>query len=200
MAVTLDYTREQQTSSQVSWNSTGMDDPDLDVLAAVDPMSQYLSMCYSPYFDLVDSNLWRWNGSLVQGLISKGCNCNLIMHANQIHNLVCPEQGLKHSWWVQAIYIFLFSTIILLSVCGNLTVIWIVVWHRRMRASITNYFLLNLAVADASITVFNVCFSFTFNLYYDWFFGTAYCTFNNFMGVAPTSASVFTLMTMSLDR
>lgn len=178
--------------ASTSWNKTM--DAEMDFVDGP-------PMCYSPYFKVSDYNLFEWNGTLMDELVSRGCNCSLIKNDNAIDNLICPpDEGVQHSWWVQFIYIFMFSTIILLSVCGNLTVIWIVVWHRRMRASITNYFLLNLAVADASISVFNVCFSFTFNLYYDWFFGNAYCTFNNFMSVAPTSASVFTLMTMSLDR
>lgn len=161
---------------------------------------EWLIACRSPYFQLRNGNLLEWNTSLVRELYARGCNCNTIVAANEIENLMCSDHILRHTWWVQLIYIFLFSSIVVLSVGGNLTVIWIVLWHKRMRASITNYFLLNLAIADASISIFNVCFSFTYNLYYDWYFGTTYCTFNNFMGVAPTSASVFTLMAMSLDR
>lgn len=160
----------------------------------------WISTCRAPYLRIRNFNLLEWNETLMRDLNSRGCNCNFIVMANEIENLMCSDHILRHSWWVQCIYILLFSSIVLLSVGGNLTVIWIVVWHRSMRASITNYFLLNLAIADASISIFNVCFSFTYNLYYDWYFGANYCTFNNFMGVTPTSASVFTLMAMSLDR
>lgn len=34
--------------------------------------------------------------------------------------------------------------------------------------TVTNYYLLNLAVADATISIFNTGFSWTYNFYYQW--------------------------------
>lgn len=101
--------------------------------------------------------------------------------------------------WVATGYIVAFVLIIVLGVGGNSGVIWIVLYHRRMR-TVTNYFLINLALADMSISLLNVCFSFPFNLYYQWFFGETYCPINNLMGITPTCASVFTMIAMSWDR
>lgn len=143
--------------------------------------------------------LKEWNKTLMDEFDKDGCNCTTLSQDNNIENWICKSHVVDHSWWVQCIYIFMFSTIILMSIGGNFIVIWIVLAHKAMR-TVTNYFLINLSLADASISLFNVCFSFTFNFYYNWFFGAAYCYFNNFMAVAPTCASVFTLMSISLDR
>ena len=47
-----------------------------------------------------------------------------------------------------------FSVILVASILGNTLVLWTVLAHRRMW-SLTNYFLVNLAVADLGMAVFN---------------------------------------------
>lgn len=132
---------------------------------------------------------------------AQGCNCTTLQYFNRekMESLHCGAFPFVHPWLIQIGYILLFGALIVLAVGGNFTVIWIVLRHKRMR-TVTNYFLLNLAIADASISVFNLGFSWTFNLYYVWIFGYAYCVFNNFMGIVPTCASVFTMVVMSCDR
>lgn len=66
--------------------------------------------------------------------------------------------------------------------------------------TVTNFYLLNLAVSDVAITVLNTGFSGTYNLYYNWLFSEAHCVFNNLMGITPICASVFTMIVMSIDR
>ena len=43
-------------------------------------------------------------------------------------------------WWRQLIWSVLFVTMATTATCGNLIVIWIVLWHQRMR-TVTNYFI-----------------------------------------------------------
>lgn len=71
--------------------------------------------------------------------------------------------------------------------------------HREMR-TITNYFLLNLSVADLLMSSLNCIFNFIYMLNSDWPFGPIYCTVNNFMGNLTVAASVFTLVAISFDR
>ncbi|TMS39718.1 hypothetical protein L596_006201 [Steinernema carpocapsae] len=66
--------------------------------------------------------------------------------------------------------------------------------------TVTNYYLLNLALADILISILNTGFSGTYNLYYYWVFGPMYCAINNFMGITPICANVFTMIAMSVDR
>lgn len=76
---------------------------------------------------------------------------------------------------------------------------YIILGHRSMRTA-TNYFLLNLSIADLLMSSLNCMFNFIFMLNSDWPFGTIYCTINNFMANVTVSTSVFTLVAISFDR
>lgn len=102
-------------------------------------------------------------------------------------------------WPVQAVYIVAFATTVVVAAGGNIIVVWIVMAHKRMR-TVTNYFLVNLAVADALNSVLNTLFSFVYMLYNDWVFGRGYCKFTQFIVNCTISASVFTFMAIALDR
>ncbi|XP_048521236.1 tachykinin-like peptides receptor 86C isoform X4 [Dendroctonus ponderosae] len=88
---------------------------------------------------------------------------------------------------------------ILVATGGNCIVIWIVMAHRRMR-TVTNYFLVNLSIADLLLTLFNCTFNSIYMIQRNWPFGTWYCTISNFIANATVTASVFTLTGISCDR
>ncbi|VDI02049.1 tachykinin receptor 3 [Mytilus galloprovincialis] len=102
-------------------------------------------------------------------------------------------------WWQQGLFITAFVILFLVATVGNLIVIWIVLAHKRMR-TVTNYFLVNLAVADALISVLNTLFTSTFLMYQDWWYGLAWCKFTTFISVCTVAASVLTLMAIAIDR
>ena len=54
-------------------------------------------------------------------------------------------------WWRQLIWSILFVTMATTATCGNLIVIWIVLWHQRMR-TVTNYFIGKWAVIQYVIS------------------------------------------------
>ncbi|XP_074647616.1 tachykinin-like peptides receptor 99D [Tubulanus polymorphus] len=85
------------------------------------------------------------------------------------------------------------------TVCGNLITIWIVIAHKRMR-TVTNYFLVNLAFADLSISAFTVMFNFVYMLNSHWPFGLIYCKYSFFLSVVTITASVLTFLAIALDR
>ncbi|CAF1365209.1 unnamed protein product [Adineta ricciae] len=102
--------------------------------------------------------------------------------------------------FVQCIFLFLFAIVVLLAVCGNSIVIWIVLAHRRMRTP-TNYFLVNLAYAD----VLNALFNIPFNGYYMvaqtfWPFGSIMCVLVQAVSHISIAANVLTYVAISLDR
>ena len=103
------------------------------------------------------------------------------------------------AWYLQLIYIMAFVVMVVVSSGGNIIVIWIVVAHKRMR-TVTNYFLVNLAMADALISILNTLFNFVYMLYSDWPFGRNYCKFTQFIAPCTISASVFTFMAIAIDR
>lgn len=84
------------------------------------------------------------------------------------------------------------------AIIGNSVVMWIIYQHKVMHYGF-NYFLFNMAFADLLIALFNVGTSWTYNLYYDWWYGDL-CTLTSFFGIAPTTVSVCSMMALSWDR
>ncbi|KAG8172744.1 hypothetical protein JTE90_011394 [Oedothorax gibbosus] len=66
-------------------------------------------------------------------------------------------------WYQQLLWTLLFAVMILVAIVGNTIVMWIIVAHRRMR-TVTNLFLLNLAIADFLLASGNATFNFIFML------------------------------------
>ncbi|XP_024060057.1 cholecystokinin receptor type A [Terrapene carolina triunguis] len=99
----------------------------------------------------------------------------------------------------QTVRILLYSLIFLLSVVGNTLVITVLIRNKRMR-TVTNIFLLSLAVSDLMLCLFCMPFTLIPNLLKDFIFGSAVCkTATYFMGVS-VSVSTFNLVAISLER
>ncbi|XP_063703938.1 tachykinin-like peptides receptor 99D [Culicoides brevitarsis] len=101
--------------------------------------------------------------------------------------------------WRQILWSILFTGMVVVATVGNLVVIWIVLAHKRMR-TVTNYFIVNLSIADAMVSTLNVTFNYVYMLNSDWPFGTLYCKISQFVAILSIAASVFTLMAISIDR
>ncbi|KAG7462120.1 hypothetical protein MATL_G00199280 [Megalops atlanticus] len=99
----------------------------------------------------------------------------------------------------QTVRIFLYSLIFLLSVLGNALIITVLVRNGRMR-TVTNLFLLSLAVSDLMLCLFCMPFTLIPNLMRDFIFGSGICKgATYFMGVS-VSVSTFNLVAISLER
>ncbi|XP_018575891.1 tachykinin-like peptides receptor 99D [Anoplophora glabripennis] len=101
--------------------------------------------------------------------------------------------------WRQVLWSILYAGMVIVATGGNLIVIWIILAHKRMR-TVTNYFLLNLSVADIMVSIFNVIFNFVYMLNSHWPFGELYCKITQFTAVLSICASIFSLMSISIDR
>eukprot|EP00095_Tigriopus_kingsejongensis_P002266 maker-scaffold633_size121756-snap-gene-0.27 protein:Tk02266 transcript:maker-scaffold633_size121756-snap-gene-0.27-mRNA-1 annotation:"tachykinin-like peptides receptor 86c" len=97
------------------------------------------------------------------------------------------------------VWTLVFSSMIVSAIFGNLVVFWIVLAHKRMQ-NVTNYFLVNLSLADLMMSCLNTIFNFIFMKNRTWIFGSIYCTINNFIAYMSVAVSVFTLMAISIDR
>ncbi|CAB0035484.1 unnamed protein product [Trichogramma brassicae] len=100
--------------------------------------------------------------------------------------------------WRQVLWSLLFGCMIIVATGGNIIVIWIVLAHKRMR-TVTNYFLVNLSIADTTVSTLNVIFNFIYMLNSHWPFGDLYCRINPIIAVITVTASVYTLMAISID-
>ncbi|XP_030270259.1 substance-K receptor [Sparus aurata] len=101
--------------------------------------------------------------------------------------------------WQVALWAIAYSLIILVSITGNVTVIWIILAHRRMR-TVTNYFIVNLAFSDVSMASFNTLFNFVYALHNDWYFGLGYCRFQNFFPITAMFSSIYSMAAIAVDR
>ncbi|XP_076992662.1 cholecystokinin receptor type A isoform X2 [Tamandua tetradactyla] len=138
--------------------------------------------------DVVDSLLA--NGSN----ISSPCELGL-----ENETLFCLDQPHSSKEWQPAVQILLYSLIFLLSVLGNTLVITVLIRNKRMR-TVTNIFLLSLAVSDLMLCLFCMPFNLIPNLLKDFIFGSAVCkTTTYFMGTS-VSVSTFNLVAISLER
>lgn len=100
-------------------------------------------------------------------------NINLSLLTNQKqHN---TQQQLHQSWITMASRVIpLYSLIFLLAVIGNALVIMTLVQNKRMR-TVTNLFLLNLAISDLLLGIFCMPITLVGMLLRDFIFGEIMC-------------------------
>ncbi|XP_051896923.1 substance-P receptor-like [Pristis pectinata] len=101
--------------------------------------------------------------------------------------------------WLIVLWALAYSIIVAVAVCGNLVVMWIILAHKRMR-TVTNYLLVNLAFAEASMAAFNTVINFIYSIHNDWYFGAGYCRFQNFFPITATFASIYSMTAIAIDR
>ena len=112
---------------------------------------------------------------------------------------VCMDFPYDMAWWLKAVYLTVFAAMVLVAAGGNFIVIWIVLAHQHMR-SVTNFFLVNLAVADALISITNTPFNSFYMVLNYWPFGMAYCKVSTTLSNATIAASTFTFMAIAIER
>lgn len=98
----------------------------------------------------------------------------------KISSTISPAHSVMSSWtdWFAcgSVQIPLYATILLLAITGNALVILTLIQNRRMR-TITNVFLLNLAVSDILLGVLCMPFTLVGTLLRDFVFGEIMCKF-----------------------
>uniref|UniRef100_A0A3B3I5D5 Gastrin/cholecystokinin type B receptor n=1 Tax=Oryzias latipes TaxID=8090 RepID=A0A3B3I5D5_ORYLA len=95
--------------------------------------------------------------------------------------------------------ILLYSLIFLLSVFGNLLIIVVLTLNKRMR-TVTNSFLLSLAVSDLMMAVFCMPFTLIPNILKDFIFGATMCKIVTYLMGVSVSISTFSLVAIAIER
>lgn len=94
----------------------------------------------------------------------------------------------------------MYGIVFLLALCGNGLVCFIVQNSPRMK-TVTNYFIVNLAIGDILLTLFCVPFSFVSMLVLRyWPFGAVMCKIVNYSQAVSVLVSAYTLLAISIDR
>lgn len=109
-----------------------------------------------------------------------------------------PNQFAQPAWQI-VLWAVAYTVIVVTSVVGNVVVMWIILAHKRMR-TVTNYFLVNLAFAEASMAAFNTVVNFTYAVHNEWYYGLFYCKFHNFFPIAAVFASIYSMTAVAFDR
>ncbi|XP_029911073.1 neuropeptide Y receptor type 2 [Myripristis murdjan] len=100
---------------------------------------------------------------------------------------------------VQVILILAYSTIILFGLTGNSLVIYVVYKFKNLR-TVTNFFIVNLAVADLLVNTLCLPFTLVYTLYGEWKFGKVLCFMLPCAQGMAVHVSTITLNIIALDR
>lgn len=100
---------------------------------------------------------------------------------------------------VQVILILAYSTIILFGVIGNSLVIYVVFKFKNLR-TVTNFFIVNLAVADLLVNTLCLPFTLVYTLYGEWKFGQVLCFMLPCAQGMAVQVSTITMNVIALDR
>lgn len=94
----------------------------------------------------------------------------------------------------------LFFVIGITGICGNALVVFAVILNRKMRTSMTNLLITNLAMADLVIMILGVPETIQFMMDNGWTLQEVYCKVNRYILVTALYGSVLTLMALCVER
>ncbi|CAL8249103.1 unnamed protein product [Merluccius merluccius] len=104
-----------------------------------------------------------------------------------------------HQSSIAAIFVASYLLIFLVCMVGNGVVCFIVLRSKNMR-TVTNLFILNLAVSDLLVGIFCMPTTLLDNIITGWPFGSLVCKMSGMVQGISVSASVFTLVAIAVDR
>ncbi|XP_022088769.1 probable G-protein coupled receptor No18 isoform X2 [Acanthaster planci] len=100
---------------------------------------------------------------------------------------------------VKDILIATFVPVFIVSLIGNLLVVYVIVRNRSMH-TVTNFFLLNLAVSDLLVTLFCIIPTLLYFIQVNWSLGVFICKAHKATLTVTTTASIFMLTVISMER
>ncbi|XP_034314832.2 substance-P receptor isoform X1 [Magallana gigas] len=101
--------------------------------------------------------------------------------------------------WEMVVKSVIYGIITISSLFGNVLIIVIVMKNKTMK-TVTNYYIVNLAVADLMVTLTCTWVTLVDNLTEGWILGAFFCKLNTFTKVLSLVASVLSLTQIAYDR
>ncbi|XP_031410238.1 substance-K receptor isoform X3 [Meleagris gallopavo] len=130
--------------------------------------------------------------------ISNTSNISQADYLEDDDNWTAVTQFTQPGWQI-ALWAITYSFIVIASIIGNVTVIWIILAHRRMRTA-TNYFIVNLALSDLLMSAFNTIFNFIYASHNVWYFGEEFCRFQNWFPITAMFVSIYSMTAVAAER
>ncbi|XP_057326555.1 orexin/Hypocretin receptor type 1-like isoform X1 [Microplitis mediator] len=97
------------------------------------------------------------------------------------------------------ILIFMHITVFIAGILGN-SLVCIAVYRNRSMRTVTNYFLVNLAVADLMVIIFCLPSTVIWDVTETWLLGETLCKILPYLQTVSVSVSILTLTFISIDR
>ncbi|XP_062913085.1 alpha-1A adrenergic receptor-like [Mobula hypostoma] len=125
------------------------------------------------------------------GLLSENKTSVLIQNCTACSHPVNPTRAVVLG--------IVLGSFILFAILGNILVVLSVACHRNLQ-TVTNYFIVNLAIADLLLSCSVLPFSATMEILGYWAFGRVFCNMWAAMDVLCSTASIMSLCVISIDR
>ncbi|RWS07024.1 neuropeptide FF receptor 1-like protein [Dinothrombium tinctorium] len=100
---------------------------------------------------------------------------------------------------IQTFLICLYTITAIVSLCGNVTAIWVLLVGKRSSREL-RIFLINLSMSDITMALFSIPFTYTDFMLNRWIFPPLFCPFVQFMQLCSVFVSVYTLTVIGIDR
>ncbi|XP_077866442.1 substance-P receptor-like [Saccoglossus kowalevskii] len=107
------------------------------------------------------------------------------------------DLAMSEDW--QTVLTTAFTITVVLSITGNALVIVVLLFGKSVSGDL-DIFIVNLAVADLTMAVFSMPFTFTTLMYGHWIFGGAMCPTMLFVQQVSVCVSIYTLTAIGIDR
>ncbi|XP_011334384.1 dopamine D2-like receptor isoform X3 [Ooceraea biroi] len=184
-------------SSSISYSSTPSTDnyTGISDLFVFEDLSDYINRLN--YSVLVNLTAYYDDGAL--NLSSVNCTSSIVAGAGDVRPSECGatagvEKSNANSWWALILVI-----VPCLTLFGNVLVILAVVRERALQ-TVTNYFIVSLAVADLLVAVLVMPFAVYVLVNGSWSLPGFVCDFYIAMDVTCSTSSIFNLVAISIDR
>ncbi|XP_046382129.1 orexin receptor type 2-like isoform X1 [Haliotis rufescens] len=111
---------------------------------------------------------------------------------SSIYEFITPQ---PHEW----VFTVLYALVFVFGITGNFLVCY-AVWRNHQLRTTTNFFLVNLAVADFLVMMFCLPPSYAQTLFETWFLGLAMCKTIEYYQTVCVIVSILTLTAISIER
>jgi hypothetical protein len=153
-------------------------------------MSAEISLNFSTIFansSYIDQNNNNTNSSFLMELLKR---------LREKHNKPISTEELLRNILIICSY----SLIVIVSLCGNLLVVKVIVFGKRKMCTTTNILIASLAFSDIVMTAFNIPFNVARLLLESWPFGSFLCVSVPFVQVTCVYVSTFTMTVIAVHR